>query len=141
LRQRVTFLTTYGNRNFYQLTFDGKFLIQNGGYEKKLSQEEELKELNKQQINSVIATNTFQKKFGNRSLLLAAVPIIFIVISTWLQVIDKSEEELKGMKLQFQQLNNTIDSFATIQAGNQQSSKIDSAKSLDTSHAPLHRQE
>ena len=92
-------------------------------------------------VNEVLmpANHTLQRKIGNRSLWLAGISTSFIILSTIFQMKDTSEKELEGLKKELQILNHTIDSFATIQAGNQQYLKNDSSRTLDTSHAPLPR--
>lgn len=74
---------------------DGKFIRE--PYRNERNDFDILPNPNYEVSESVKSTNTFQRKFGNRSLLLALVSTIFILATLWMEYRNKTEQELKGL--------------------------------------------
>jgi hypothetical protein len=100
---------------YFYLTGEGRYFISKGGYAGRAIEREKMSKLNEDQIKSVIntnksvdETNTFQKSFGNKSLIIGALTMIFILTTTYQQCSDKSEQELQGIKIQLQKIDTTL---------------------------------
>jgi hypothetical protein len=124
------------DRGSYDLTSEGRAFIQRGGYKGKFEEEQRLRELNKQQLQSVIdtnisvkETNAFQKNIGKRTFYLGLLSAVFIAITTWKTVFDTSGEELKGVKTELKLMNTKLDSLL-LDMKNQKNGKADSTYAL-----------
>lgn len=116
---------THGPDGACKIKHKGRAFLEQGGY----SQQERITELQKkkaetkeeleiQQLKSVIATNVAttsayinQDKQNRRTLLLTAISVIFITISTILQLSSKTDNELHGIKEQLKETSKKLDSI------------------------------
>lgn len=116
---------TSGTDGAWKIKSKGRSFFEQGGY----SQAERINqlqfvnaqtkhELEIQQLQSVIATNTAtvsaytnQEKLNKRALYLTGASVLFIIISTILQLCSKTDKELQGIKEQLQKTSGTLDSI------------------------------
>ncbi len=126
-----------GNVKYLDDELNERFRISAAGqvYWQFLREESEKTELEKKSIQSVIDTNasvkatnsatttlytqtlpdTFrsQDRTANRSLILAAISVIFIIISAFLQYRDKTDQRIEELKLEVQKTGKTLTELQT----------------------------
>lgn len=110
--------------NWYILLANGSSIYNSGGYRGRLDRERiaydfknQLDAANLSMSKSVEITNkaiqdnlSFQKKFGNRSLLIGAISAIFILATIILSITDNSKRKLDDIKTELSNIKISIDS-------------------------------
>lgn len=108
-----------------KISHNGRSFFEQGGYSQieRVSQLQTANaqtkhELEIQQLQSVIATNTAtvsayrnQEKLNKRTLLLTGASVLFIIVSTLLQLTSKTDKELQGIKEQLWSTSQILDSI------------------------------
>lgn len=116
---------TTGTDGACKIKNKGRSFFEQGGYSQleRINQlqtvnAETKHELEIQQLQSVIATNTAtvaaynnQEKLNKKALYLTGASVLFIIISTILQLSSKTDKELQGIKEQLQTTSRTLDSI------------------------------
>lgn len=116
---------THGPDGACKIKNKGRAFFEQGGYSQverinqlQASNAQTKHELEIEQLRSVIATNTAtvaaynnQEKLNKRALYLTGASVLFIIVSTILQLCSKTDTELQGIKEQLRTTSQTLDSI------------------------------
>ncbi|MBL7734812.1 MAG: hypothetical protein JNL51_05095 [Chitinophagaceae bacterium] len=98
-------------RGVFRLTGEGRAFIRRGGYKAKFEEEERIKKLSENQVQSVIQTNKIQR---NTSIISTIVAFAAVIVASMTLCNNDKERDILIQK-ELQQLRQSIDSMANYQ--------------------------
>lgn len=140
-----------GNTTKFKISIDGYDLIRNGGYKYKYEEDARIQSIATKQIDTAIQANEsavkvnlsteklnevvlpkiflFQTKYGKWSLCLAGLSSLFILVTIYQQVTDKTESEIEKLR---EVLNNQSSYLKKIESSLQEINFSIQQKKADT---------